>query len=219
MLKLQGVQSQLSSMGLMLSATLSVAIGGAAIAVTKVFADFDKSLRNIQSIGQQTDSEMSNLSSTFLGLSKDINKTLSSPKELAEAFYEIQSAGFYGADAMKILEASTKTASAGLADQKETAKALAMALHAYGVGTDEATHYTDVMMRAVDIGIFRFEDLTQQMGDFIAAAGMIGIPIEEVMAALTAMTKKGIPIAEAATSLNRIYDELFKTSQTGNCIS
>lgn len=208
-----GLQSRLQSLGLVATATFSTAIAGAFTSATKSFADYESSLRNIQSIGRQTDSEMSSLSSTFLNMSKDISKTIATPKQLAESFYEVQSAGFYGADAMNILDASTRAATAGLADQQEVAKALAMALHAYGVGTEEATHYTDVMMKAVDIGIFRFEDLTSQMGDFIAAAGMMGVPIEEVMAALTAMTKKGIPIAEAATSLNRIMMNYLKPAK------
>lgn len=207
------LQSKLSTFGLTLSAVATAPIVGAFTSATKSFADYESSLRNIQSIGRQTDSEMSSLSSTFLNMSKDITKTIATPKQLAESFYEVQSAGFYGADAMNILDASTRAATAGLADQQEVAKALAMALHAYGVGTEEATHYTDVMMKAVDIGIFRFEDLTSQMGDFIAAAGMMGVPIEEVMAALTAMTKKGIPIAEAATSLNRIMMNYLKPAK------
>ena len=153
-------------MGTALVTAPIIAVGKAS---TEAYREFDASMRNIQSISRQTDTELQKLGNRFLDMSRNLNKTTSAPADLAEAYYEIQSAAFYGEDAMKILEASTKAASAGLADQKETAKVTAMALHAYSAGAESATHYTDVMMRAVDIGIFRFEDLTQQVGDFIAA--------------------------------------------------
>ncbi|MFA6041563.1 MAG: phage tail tape measure protein, partial [Methylophilus sp.] len=211
---LTGLAQNMSSIGLMMTAGLTMPIVAAGTMIAKVAVDFDKSMRNIQSIGKQTDDQMKTLGDGFRNMSTDLRQTVASPKELAEAFYEIQSAAFYGADAQTILNASTKAATAGLADQRQTAQAVAMALHAYGAGANEATHYTDVMMRAVDIGIFRFEDLTTQMGDFIAAAGMMQIPIEQVMAALTTMTKKGLPIAEAATSLNRIMLAYLKPTKS-----
>lgn len=211
--KLQTLFSNMSSFGLMASALVTFPIVSMGTGIAKVAVDFDKAMRNIQSIGQQTDTQLATLSDRFLALSTDITKTTAAPTQLAEAFYEIQSAAFYGAAAQKILETSTKAATAGLSDQTATAKAISVALHAYNVGAEEATHFTDVMIKAVDIGIFKFEDLTQQMGDFIGAAGLMKVPIEEVMAAMTTMTKRGIQSAEAATSLNRILMTYLKPSK------
>jgi len=202
----------MAQVGLALSAAITVPVLAAGAAATKIAIDFDKSMRNIQSISKATDAETQRLGDSFRTLSKDLTKTVAAPNELAEAFYEIQSAAFYGAEAQTILEQSTKTATAGLADQTLTAKAVSVALHAYGVGAEEVTHFTDVMMRSVDVGVFKFEDLTTQMGDFIAAAGMMKLPIEEVFAALTTMTKRGIQASEAATSLNRILTTYLKPS-------
>ena len=203
---------QLASVGLVSSVAVTLPLAMAGAAIVKTATDFEAQMRNIQSIAKSTDAENKKLGASFLTLSGDISKTIATPQQLADAFYEVQSAAFYGADAQAIIERSTKTATAGLADQVQTAKAVAMALHAYGRGAEEAGYFTDVMMRSVDVGVFKFEDLTTQMGDFIAAAGMMQMPIEQVFAALTTMTKKGLPIDEAATSLNRIFTSYLKPS-------
>lgn len=208
----QGLASTISATGLMTTALVSAPIFTGLVSATKTTIEYEKSLRNIQSIGRQTEAQLESLGQKFIGMSTDISKTVASPQELAEAFYEIQSAAFYGADAQKILDASTMAATAGLADQVETAKAVAVALKSYNDSADNATSYTDKMARAVDIGIFRFEDLTAQMGDFIGAAGMLKVPFEDTMAAMTAMTKRGIKPSEAATSLNRILMTYLKPS-------
>lgn len=209
----QGLASTISATGLMTTALVSAPIFTGLVSATKTTIEYEKSLRNIQSIGRQTEAQLEILGQKFIGMSADISKTVASPQELAEAFYEIQSAAFYGADAQKILDASTMAATAGLADQVETAKAVAVALKSYNDSADNATSYTDKMARAVDIGIFRFEDLTAQMGDFIGAAGMLKVPFEDTMAAMTAMTKRGIKPSEAATSLNRILMTYLKPSK------
>ena len=211
--KLVNFSSKLSSFGLMVTAigtSLGAMVG---MGIGRIGVEFDKQMRNIQSISQASDKDNKRLGDSFRALSKDISKTVASPTELSDAFYEIQSAAFYGSEAEKILSVSTKAATAGLADQKETAKAVVMSLHAYDKGAESAAGMTDMMMRAVDIGIFKFEDLTTQMGEFIGAAGMMKLPFEETMAALTTMTKKGLPISEAATSLNRIILAYLKPSK------
>jgi len=208
----QGLASTISATGLMTTALISAPIFTGLVSATKTTIEYEKSLRNIQSIGRQTESQLESLGQKFIGMSTDIAKTVASPQELAEAFYEIQSAAFYGADAQKVLDASTMAATAGMANQLQTAKAVAIALKSYNDSADNATSYTDKMARAVDIGIFRFEDLTEQMGDFIGAAGMLKVPFEDTMAAMTAMTKRGIKPSEAATSLNRILMTFLKPS-------
>ena len=204
--------NSMQRIGLGMTALVTAPIMGAGTAAAKLATDYDKSMRNIQSISKATDQELASLSQRFTTMSTDISRTLDTPQKLAEAFYEIQSAGFTGEEGEKVLGAATKAATAGLADTTEVAVALTNALNAYGVGAEQATRFTDAMVRSVDTGVFHFADLTQQMGDWINTAAQLDIPIEQALAALSTMTKKGIKMPEASTSLNRILTQFLKPS-------
>ena len=67
-------------------------------------------MRNIQSISKQTDAEIAQLSDTFVEMSTDMSKTTDTAKNLAAGFYQVQSSGFAGADAMIVLEKVSATA-------------------------------------------------------------------------------------------------------------
>jgi TP901 family phage tail tape measure protein len=210
--KFASMGATMSQIGLGMTALITVPLAGIGTASAKAAIDYDKSMRNIQSISKVSDSVIQSLSERFMKMSTDLTKTTDTPQKLAEAYYEIQSAGFMGAEGEKVLAASTIAATAGLADTRDTAIAVTNALNAYGLGASSATHLTDVMVKGVDIGVFHFQDLTNEMGNWINAASMLKIPIEEAMAALTTMTKKGISMPEASTSLNRIFTSFLKPS-------
>lgn len=168
--KFASMGATMSQIGLGMTALITVPLAGIGTASAKAAIDYDKSMRNIQSISKVSDSVIQSLSERFMKMSTDLTKTTDTPQKLAEAYYEIQSAGFMGAEGEKVLAASTIAATAGLADTRDTAIAVTNALNAYGLGASSATHLTDVMVKGVDIGVFHFQDLTNEMGNWINAA-------------------------------------------------
>jgi TP901 family phage tail tape measure protein len=166
--------------------------------------DFDKQMRNIQSISKQSDESLKGLGATFKTLSTDITQTTDNAASLAAGFYQVQSSGFEGGAAMEVLKASTKAASAGLTDTETAAKGILAVLNAYGMGADQATRVSDVMFKTVDRGIINFEELSGQIGDVISTASTAGVPIEQVGAAIATLTKGGLSGAEAVTALNQV---------------
>jgi TP901 family phage tail tape measure protein len=204
--------AKMEQTGLALSAALTAPIIALGAASAKVATDFDKNMRNIQSISKESDVQIRALGQRFLELSTNLQKTTATPSELAKGFYEIQSASIYGADAQKILETSTKLATATLADQTDTAKALSMVFNAYGRDISQVPRYADAMARAVDIGVFHMTDLNQQMGDFLNTAALLKVPLEDALAVITTLTKKSMTPDLAATSLNRLMVQFLKPS-------
>ena len=204
------VGATLSQVGLMMTATMTVPIMGAGVAIGKLATDFDKSMKNIQAYSRATDFEINTLAKTFTSWSQNINATLDTPKKLAESYFEIEQAGFKGASGLEVLRKSTMAATAGLAETIDVQRAVTAYLNAYGKGAQDAGHATDVMVKAVDLGVFLLPDLVQQMGQFISTAGMLSIPIEEWAATLTTATKKGMNMDEATTSLNRVLLAFLK---------
>ena len=188
--------------GLTYAVTLPIAAIGAAAVKTAV--EFDTAMRNIQSVGQQTDAEIKTLGQTFQTMSQDITKTTQPAGELAKSFFFIQGSGFAGAEGLKVLEASTKAATAGITTTDVAAKAIIATLNAYGLGASEATHVSDVLFRTVDRGVVTFEELSQQWGDVVNTAAAAKVRIEVLGAAIATITKTGINAAEAVTGLNQL---------------
>ena len=195
---------QMRNIGMGLTMGLTVPLAGVGIASGKAATDLDAAMRNIQSISKQSDESLAGMQDTFVAMSTNLNVTRDSAVNLASGFYQIQSSGFAGADAMAVLEASTKAASAGLTTTEISAKGISAILNAYSMNADQATRVSDVMFKAVDIGVFSFGDLSNAIGDTLGTASAAQIPIEQIAAGLATMTKSGINVNEATTSMNQM---------------
>ena len=73
--------------------------------------DFDKAMRNVNSIAQLPKKQFKSLSDNVLELAKKVNQA---PQTLAEGLYDLVSSGFDAAESMVVLESSAKAATAGL---------------------------------------------------------------------------------------------------------
>lgn len=175
----------------------------------KAAADFDKAMRNVNSISHLSETQLKSVSNEILNMSKRLPQ---SAKELAGGMYEIASSGFTGAKGLKVLDAAAVGASAGLTDAQTSAKGILAVLNAYGLSVDQAAHVTNVLFTGVDVGILTFEEMSNVIGKFMNTAAALKVPIEDSTAALAAMTLSGINAHESATSLNRLLQSLIKTS-------
>ena len=205
----EGVTKGLSETGEGLIKLGAAGAAGLALA-TKASMDFDTQLRNIQSISKSTEEEIQGMGDTFVRLSKQLPQ---SATQLAEGFYNIQSSGFAGSDALKVLEASAKAASAGLTTTENSSKAITAALNAYGMSANDAKMVSDTLFKTVDIGVVSFEELSGTIGDVLGTASNMTVSVQEVGAAIATMTKKGINASEATTALNATILSFMKPSE------
>ena len=202
--RLSGFADRAQQVGMQLTKYLTVPLMGAGTGAVVAAAGLDTAMRNIQSISKQTDAEIAALSDTFLDMSQDAKQTTDTATSLAAGFYDIQSSGFAGANAMKVLQASTKAASAGLTSTSVASRAIVSALNAYGLEADQATRVSDTLFKTVDIGVVSFEELATNLGDVLGTGAVAGVSIEELGAAFATMTKSGISAAESGTALNQV---------------
>lgn len=204
---------KISSVGSDLTRNLTLPLAAVGGAAEKAFIDLDEQMRNVQSISNATDLEISKLSDTFVNMSTDATKTTDSAKNLAAGFYQIQSSGFAGAGAMEVLEKSTKAGSAGLSDTATAATALAATLNAYGQGAEQAGYVSDLLFQTVNLGVVSFGELAGSLSNVVGTAAQAGVSFETVSAAITTMTKQGQAGAEATTALNQLILAFIKPSE------
>ena len=188
-----------------------VGIGGAAaFALTvKAASDFEKEMRNVNSIAQMTEGQFRKTWGQVISLSREFPQ---SATDMARGLYDIESSGFHGAEAMSVLHASLTAASAGLTDTRTAARAIVSVMNAFGESAGDAGYVADVLFQTVNVGVVTFEELAGHMGQFIGLTAQAGISIEEVGAAYATMTRAGLGAAEASTSLARVVSAFVKPS-------
>lgn len=184
-----------------------VAMGGLAL---KSAADFDKAMRNVNSIAKVSEAEFGKMRVDVLALSKELPQ---SAETLAKGLYDIESSGFAGQEAIDVLRASAEAASAGLTTTATSARVITGVLNAYGAESYTAQQAADILFKTVDKGVVTFEELAQSLGDVMPTAAALHVPLETVGAAFAVLTRRGINAAEAGTSINRIMLSLLSPSK------
>ena len=196
----------LSTRAIMARAALGAVFGIA----LKGAVDFDRAMRNVNSIVKLSESQFKALEKRVLALSKTSGQ---SPKVLADGLYDIVSSGFAANDALKVLTASARAGTAGMTDTATAAKAVTAALNAYHRPAGDARAVSDSLFKTVELGVLRFEELAQNMGDLVPAAAPLGVSLEEVGAAMSTITLQGVPAAEAATRVKNSMLQLASPSK------
>lgn len=208
--KLKNFGKRISSLGSSLQTRLTlplVAAGGASI---KMAADFDKSMTQIKTLVGVAGDTVDSMSVSVKRLATEAGI---SSGEAADALFFITSAGLRGAEAMAVLEQSTKAAAVGLGETKVIADLATSALNAYGVENLSASQATDVLTGAVREGKLSADTLAQSMGTVLPVASQLGVQFSEVGATFAAMSRTGTDAAMAATQIRGILFALLKPSK------
>lgn len=207
------------SLGSVLSAATiaTVALGGAVLATTKVFAGFDEALHNIASISKDTEFVFGEMKDKIEDLSVARGQGL---EELSAALYDIVSSGFQADEALGILDASSKAAVAGMSSVANAGKSLTAVINAYKNATGElkltwrdASKVSDVAFAAVREGVFTFEELTQQQGDNLSLAAELNVSYQELAASYVVLTRAGNNLSESTTQVNGILRTFLKPNE------
>jgi TP901 family phage tail tape measure protein len=182
--------------------------GGLALSVAKAM-EFEREMRNVNSITKLGEEQFAATSQQVLALSRTVPQSAAT---LAKGLYDIASSGFAGADGMKILESSAISATAGMTTTDVAARAITATLNAYGRNARDAGDISDVLFKTVEVGVITFEELASGMGDWVGMASAAKVPVDEASAAIAAMTLSGVGAAESGTSLNRVLQQLISPS-------
>ena len=201
----------ISAMGRRMTYTLAaplVAVGGLA---ASVYGEFDENMRNINAIARMSEADLSSLSQATLEWGKN---TRSGAVEASNALYTIYSAGVTNKDeAMRIMQASTMTAEAGLADLETTTEALTATLLAYGDKSESATsRASNAITAMVALGVGEMETFASSMSKPLTTAAVLGVKVEDLFNTLAFLTQRGESPAKAATQTYRLLAGMIKPS-------
>ena len=132
---------------------------------------------------------------------------------LAEGLYQTISAGITDtADAMNFLEVSANAARAGLSSVGVAVSGLTSAVSAFGLEADDVGLVADKFFKTVEVGKLRFEDIASSIGSVAPLASQLGISLEELLAAGSALTLTGQTLSESITNIQGVMNAVLRPS-------
>jgi len=187
-------------------AGLVAGAAGLGVASVSMAADFDAAMRNVNAIIQLPEQEFANLRDQVLDFSLT---TRASSTDVANALYNVVSAGFQADEAFAVMTASSRAAGAGLADTETTSRLLISALRAYKLPVEDAENVTDIFLQTVNSGITTLPELASALGRIMPIASNLGVGLDELGFTIGGMTQSGLSTDEAVTRLMATFTQLL----------
>jgi len=131
---------------------------------------------------------------------------------LSKGLYDILSASIPPAEALGVLEVAAKAAAAGITDTGVAADAITTILNSYGMSADKAGEVSDKLFATVLRGKTTFAELAPSIGKSASLASIAGLSFDDLGASISTMTRAGIRVDEAMTSINGILNAFISAS-------
>lgn len=203
------VSKSVNVLGTALKALPFIGIAEAARRFFSGFAEADKATAAVKTLGVDADK----LKAKLLGVSNEL-KGLVSQTQLTAAAYDVASAGFTNAaDAAEILKAASLGAVGGLSDLNTVADATTSVLNAYGLSSDKAAGLVDKFIQTQNDGKIVVAQYASQIGRVAPIAAAAGVGIDELNAAISAVTATGVPVESTFAGLRQAIASVIKPTK------
>lgn len=184
------------------------AVAGAALGASTKFAmDFEDAMAKVSTIADENEVPMDKMREQILALS---NETGIAATDIAENVYNAISAGQKTGDAVNFVAKSLSLSKAGFADTGAALDVLTTIMNAYGMSAEEVGEISDILIQTQNLGKVTVGELASSMGKVIPTANQYGVSLDQLAAAYSITTAKGIAAAESTTYINSMLNELGK---------
>jgi len=133
-----------------------------------------------------------------------------STETLSKGLYDILSASVKPTHALEVLRTSARAAAAGITDTGIAAKAIVTILNSYGLSAEKASEVSDKLFGIVLRGQTTFAELAPAIGDVAATAAIAGLPLDELGATISTVTRAGISTEETMTAIRGVLMAFIK---------
>lgn len=182
-------------------------VGALAGAAVKVFTSFETGLAQVSTLVDTNKVNMKQLGDGIKQLASDSGESFAS---LNAGLFDTISAGVDAADAMEFLGTATKLAIGGGTSTDQAIKGVVSLMNAYGLEASDAAEISDSLFAAMQGGITTIGQLSSNVGKVAPVARKAGLSMDEMNAAIAALTKGGLSTEEAVTALKGTLQSLIK---------
>lgn len=203
--KISGAGKKISSVGSTLTKRVSVPLAGVGIAGLKVATDFEKSMSGVKAISGATGEEFTALREKAIDLGAD---TSFSANEVAKAMTEMAKAGWNSEQIIEGMGGVLSAAAASGEGLASVSTTVADAITGFGLEAKDSTRVADLLTQAANSGTIGVGDLGESFKYVAPLANSMGLSIEDVTTAISAMSMSGIKGSQAGTALSGVLSRM-----------
>ncbi len=200
----------LQSTGKTLSTYVTAPLVGAGAAAVKFSNDFDKAVREVNSLLDPKDQNFDGLKNEIRGVSLMLGTDL---VDSAKAAYEALGAGVPKDNLISFLTVAGKAAIGGVTDMKTVVDGLTTVTNSWGASAGDAQKIADEMFVAVKYGKVTFGELAASMSTVGGLGPELGVTFREVAATSALMTAQGGKQAEVMTNMRAAMSALMSPNE------
>ena len=197
--KLEGAQKAANA--------ISAAVVGTGVAAGKYAVDFEDAFAKTKTIMDEQEVGYDEMKAAIMDLS---DQTGVSAATIAEDVYNAISAGQSTGEAVNFLRANMNLARAGFAETGQSLDLLTTIMNAYGEKSYDVNTISDILIQTQNKGKTTVAELASNMGKVIPIANSTNTQLDQLSAAYSIMTARGIGTAETTTYLKSMLNELSK---------
>lgn len=178
------------------------------------FAEFQQEAATTVTVMGQYGEAAVKARAEVMAFSEDVSaRSRYSSKEVAQAMYEMHSAGFSAMEDVKALtEASLNLATATQSDVKPAMELMGSTINTFKLRASDATTVADIFFNAVAQSPARMDKLIESMRYAGPIASTLGMSLKETVAELEAFYTRGISASMAGTLFRQALNGLMRTS-------
>jgi TP901 family phage tail tape measure protein len=139
-------------------------------------------------------------------------------KEVSFSLYDIISARIGEDNALEVLAASAKLATANMAEMRDVTNTLIAILNSYKITGTKVVEVTDMLQKTIKVGKMEMSDFASTLGKVIPQAAAYNIKLEQMFGVLATMTNQGMKAREAVTSINRALTAWSQNSELASIL-
>ena len=176
----------------------------------KTASGFEKSLRNIEALGGLTADQIGAISEKAQQLGRD---TIFAASDALGAFEDMIKDGRTVAESLASIDTILNVAAATNLNLAETQTYVSDTLDIFGLSAENAAEAAQTLVSAAFTSPATFEEIALSLRNAGVSANTLGIPLEDVSAALVILARQGQRGAEAGTKLRQFFDYLKPTTE------
>lgn len=164
----------------------------------KEFFEFDKNMRNVNTMMRLSADNFQVAKLQLLDISKRVPQTAN---ELAQGLYSVVSAGVPAGESMQFLETSAVAATAGLSDTATSVLGLTAVIKGYNLEFTDASYVSDLFFKTVELGQTTFGEMANSIQEVTSVAKIGNVSLEELFASYATLTGVTGNTAKVSTQL------------------
>lgn len=201
------LSGQLQSTGKWLMGFGAAGLGSLGLAAMEA-SKYGKALAEIQTIADPLQMPLSKIRDLTMGMFTAYGGEI---EDQTRALYQSISAGAgKAADAAALLDTANQLAIGGVSDVRSALDGLTNVINAFGLSYGKASDVSDAFFVAIKSGKTTLTELSASVGQLAPTASATGVAFDEMLAAISAVTTRGLKTDMAITGLKAALANVIK---------